>query len=94
LSQGQRKRLALLTAWLEDRPIYVFDEWASDQDPMFKEVFYRQIVPELKSRGKTVVVITHDDRYYQMADRLIKLERGKIELDRRITDVPLASSRQ
>ena len=94
MSQGQRKRLALLTAWLEDRPIYVFDEWASDQDPMFKEVFYRQIVPELKSRGKTVVVITHDDRYYQMADRLIKLERGKIELDRRITDVPLASSRQ
>ena len=94
LSQGQRKRLALLTAWLEDRPIYVFDEWASDQDPMFKEFFYRQIVPELKSRGKTVVVITHDDRYYHTADRLIKLERGKIELDRRGADLSLASSPQ
>jgi putative pyoverdin transport system ATP-binding/permease protein len=92
LSQGQRKRLALLTAWLEDRPIYVFDEWASDQDPMFKEVFYRQIVPELKARGRTVVVITHDDRYFQLADRLIKLERGKIELDQRVTHMPLASA--
>jgi putative ATP-binding cassette transporter len=68
LSQGQRKRLALLTAYLEDRPIYVFDEWAADQDPSFKNVFYREIVQELKSAGKTVVVITHDDRYFDLAD--------------------------
>jgi putative ATP-binding cassette transporter len=83
LSQGQKKRLALLTAYLEDRPIYVFDEWASDQDPMFKQVFYYQILPELKARGKTVIVISHDDRYYNLADRIIKLERGQIEYDKR-----------
>jgi putative ATP-binding cassette transporter len=79
LSQGQRKRLALLLAYLEDRPIYVFDEWASDQDPIFKEVFYHQILPELKARGKTTIVISHDDRYYHVADRLIKLERGVLD---------------
>ena len=56
LSQGQRKRLALLTAYLEARPIYIFDEWASDQDPVFKEVFYQQLLPELKSRSKTVIL--------------------------------------
>jgi len=84
LSQGQRKRLALLIAYLEDRPIYLFDEWAADQDPMFKEVFYYQILPELKSRGKTVIVISHDDRYYHLADRLIRLELGKIEYDRSV----------
>lgn len=83
LSQGQRKRLALLTAYLEDRPIYLFDEWAADQDPIFKEVFYHQILPELKSRGKTVVVISHDDRYYQVADRIIKLDYGKLVQDGR-----------
>jgi putative ATP-binding cassette transporter len=82
LSQGQRKRLALLTAYLEDRPIYIFDEWASDQDPLFKDVFYHQILPELKSRGKTVIVVTHDDRYYHLADRLIKVDRGQVEYDR------------
>jgi putative ATP-binding cassette transporter len=81
LSQGQRKRLALLTAYLEDRPIYLFDEWAADQDPLFKEIFYHQLLPELKARGKTVIVITHDDRYYSVADRLVKLEYGRIELD-------------
>jgi putative pyoverdin transport system ATP-binding/permease protein len=78
LSQGQRKRLALLTAYLEDRPIYLFDEWAADQDPFFREIFYQQLLPELKQRGKAVLVISHDDRYFHLADRLIKLDYGKI----------------
>jgi putative ATP-binding cassette transporter len=81
LSQGQRKRMTLLNAYLENRPIYVFDEWAADQDPQFKRIFYYELVPELKSRGKTVIVISHDDRYYGLADRLIKLESGKVESD-------------
>ena len=81
LSQGQRKRLALLTAYLEDRPIYVFDEWAADQDPYFKEIFYHHLLPELKANGKTVIAITHDDRYYDVGDRVIKLESGKIVYD-------------
>jgi putative ATP-binding cassette transporter len=79
LSQGQRKRLALLTAYLEDRSFYLFDEWASDQDPLFKEIFYTQVLPELKMRGKTVLVITHDEKYFHLADRFIKLDYGKIE---------------
>lgn len=78
LSQGQRKRLTLLTAYLENRPIYLFDEWASDQDPLFREIFYKQLLPQLKHRGKTVLAITHDDRYFHLADRLIKLDYGKL----------------
>lgn len=78
LSQGQRKRLALLAAYLEDRPIYVFDEWASDQDPVFKRVFYTQLVPALKRRGKTVLVVSHDDRYFEFCDRTIKLDYGQV----------------
>jgi putative ATP-binding cassette transporter len=81
LSRGQRKRLALLTAYLEDRPIYVFDEWAADQDPQFKEIFYRQLLPELKARGKTVLVISHDDRYFPVADRILRLEDGRLIAD-------------
>ncbi len=81
LSQGQRKRLALLTAYLEDRPIYMFDEWASDQDPVFKEIFYTQLLPELKNRGKTVLVISHDDQYFYLADRIVKLEYGQVKTE-------------
>jgi len=78
LSQGQRRRLALLVAFLEDRPIYLFDEWASDQDPPFKDLFYNRILPRLRARGKTVVVISHDDRYYHIADRRVHLENGSV----------------
>jgi len=78
LSQGQRKRLMLLIAYLEDRPIYVFDEWASDQDPLFKDVFYRSILPGLRAKGKMVVVVSHDDRYFELADRVIALESGHL----------------
>lgn len=84
LSQGQRKRLALLTAYLEDRPIYLFDEWAADQDPYFKEVFYLHLLPELKNKGKTVIVISHDDKYYHVGDRLIKLDDGNLSYDKQI----------
>lgn len=85
LSQGQRKRLALLSAWMDDRPVYLFDEWAADQDPAFKEVFYQELVPELARRGRTVVAITHDSRYFHLADRLVRLEDGRLSI------VPAAS---
>ncbi|MBZ4399334.1 cyclic peptide export ABC transporter [Myxococcus sp. MISCRS1] len=78
LSQGQRKRLALLTSFLEDRPIYVFDEWAADQDPVFRELFYREMLPALRDQGKLVFVISHDDRYFHLADRVLKLEAGQL----------------
>ena len=82
LSQGQRKRLTLLSAYLEDRPIYLFDEWAADQDPTFKDIFYTQFLSDLKAQGKTLFVISHDDRYFHLADRLIKLDYGSVTFDK------------
>lgn len=78
LSSGQRKRLALVSSYLEDREFCVFDEWASDQDPVFKRVFYTELLPELKALGKAVIVITHDDGYFDCADRILKLEDGGV----------------
>ena len=78
LSDGQKKRLALLVTFLEDRDIYIFDEWAADQDPMFKQVFYHHILPELRARNKVVVVISHDDRFFNVADTLMIMEEGKL----------------
>jgi putative pyoverdin transport system ATP-binding/permease protein len=78
LSQGQRKRLALVVAYLDNRPIYLFDEWAADQDPEFKDFFYTVLLPALKAAGKLVIAITHDDKYFDVADRLLKLDEGKL----------------
>lgn len=78
LSTGQRKRLALLVSLLEDRPIMSFDEWAADQDPEYRRYFYEQIIPELTRRGKAVIVITHDDRFFHLADVVLNLEGGQL----------------
>lgn len=78
LSAGQRKRLALVHAMLEERPVMMFDEWAADQDPTFRRVFYNEFLPELKRQGKTLIVISHDDRFFDTADRVIRLSGGKI----------------
>lgn len=78
LSTGQRKRLALMNAWLEERPVLVFDEWAADQDPTFRHIFYTELLPDLKRIGKTIIVISHDDRYFGIADHLVRLREGKI----------------
>lgn len=78
VSRGEQKRLALLSAYLEDRPFFVFDEWAANQDPFFKHVFYTQLLPELRARGKGVLVITHDDRYFAEASRVVRMDHGTI----------------
>lgn len=81
LSSGQRKRLALMAAWLEGRPVLVFDEWAADQDPAFRKIFYTELLPDLKRMGKTIIAISHDDRYFGAADRLVRLRQGSIVQD-------------
>ena len=78
LSDGQRKRLALLVAFMEQRNLCVFDEWAADQDPEFKQVFYTELLPELRSQGRIVVVISHDDKYFDQADQLVYMENGHV----------------
>ncbi|MBA1324283.1 putative ATP-binding cassette transporter [Pseudomonas sp. BIGb0278] len=81
LSTGQRKRLALVNAWIEERPVLVFDEWAADQDPTFRRIFYTELLPDLKRLGKTIIVISHDDRYFDVADQLVRMDSGKVRSD-------------
>ncbi len=76
LSAGQRKRLSLIAAMLERKPVYVFDEWAADQDPYFRAKFYNEIIPRLKAAGSTVIAITHDDKYFNCADRRFDISQG------------------
>ncbi|MDQ2105477.1 ATP-binding cassette domain-containing protein [Azospirillum isscasi] len=78
LSQGQKKRLALIAALLERKPVLVLDEWAADQSPYFRRKFYREIIPWMKARGITVIAVTHDDAYFDAADVQIQVEQGGI----------------
>lgn len=85
LSTGQRKRLALIVAILENRPVLVLDEWSAEQDIHFRNRFYTEIIPKLAARGQTIIAVTHDDRYWSGADRVIKLDLGWIMSDTRRT---------
>ena len=81
LSSGQRKRLALACVLLEDRPVLLFDEVAADFDHHFREVFYKELLPELKAQGRTILVISHDDRYFSVADRVLTMRYGQFVRD-------------
>ncbi len=81
LSKGQSKRLAMIFTQMENRSVWVLDEWAADQDPEFKDYFYKTLLRDLKAKGKTMVVITHDDTYFHCAERMIKFDFGKIVRD-------------
>lgn len=94
LSTGQKKRLALIVSLLEDKPIYIFDEWAADQDPIFRKFFYDTLLPELKARGKTVIAATHDDRYFYAGDRVLKMEMGQLVANGHSTNGGAANGRE
>lgn len=78
LSQGQRKRVALMLALAESRDVLLLDEWAADQDPQFRRVFYRELLPAFRERGHTVFAISHDDSYFEHADRLLEMRNGQL----------------
>jgi putative ATP-binding cassette transporter len=78
LSTGQKKRLAFIVAVLENKPIYIFDELAADQDPHFRKFFYREVLLDLRNQGKTIIAVTHDDKYFEVADRVLKMDYGQI----------------
>ena len=79
LSQGQRKRLAMLVAIAEQRDFLLLDEWAADQDPQFRRTFYRELLPRIQQMGVTVFAISHDDHYFERADRLLEMHNGKLK---------------
>ncbi|GAB6040678.1 ATP-binding cassette domain-containing protein [Endothiovibrio diazotrophicus] len=78
LSSGQKKRVALAMALVEEKPLLLLDEWAADQDPEFRAFFYTELLPQLKREGRTVIAVTHDDRYFHVADHLYRLEYGRL----------------
>ena len=77
-SKGQSKRMSMIFALMENKPILVLDEWAADQDPHFRKYFYENLIPQLRKEGKTIIAVTHDDAYFKYADRIIKFDYGNI----------------
>lgn len=79
LSTGQRKRLAYIVALLENKSILIFDEWAADQDPIFRRRFYEEFLEGLREQGKTIIAVTHDEHYFDKTKhRVIRMVEGQM----------------
>ncbi|ASZ14957.1 cyclic peptide transporter [Chitinophaga sp. MD30] len=81
LSKGQQKRLALVLSLLEDKPLIILDEWAAEQDPQNRSTFYHTWLQQIRDSGKTILAVTHDDDFFDLADRTIKFNAGRIVHD-------------
>ncbi|PZF77330.1 hypothetical protein DK847_08390 [Aestuariivirga litoralis] len=92
LSAGQRRRLALAVALIEDRNVLVLDEFVADQDPDRRTYFFRKMLPALKARGKTLVVSTHDLAWLDCCDRVFSFENGQMTELPRTPSVEAAAS--
>jgi len=77
LSGGQRQRVGLARAVLGDPAIVVLDEPNANLDDVGEAALVRA-VRDLKSRGKTVFMIVHQQHILAAADRVLVLENGQI----------------
>jgi ABC-type multidrug transport system fused ATPase/permease subunit len=76
LSGGQRQRIAIARALVRETPIMILDEPTTGLDAAATE----QVLTGLRElmRGKTTVLISHDPQLLESADRVVRLEAGRI----------------
>lgn len=78
LSGGQQQRVAIGRALMNRPELVLFDEPTSALDSKIGDKVVRLIRDEMKSRGTSAVIVTHDERITQYADRTVHIEDGRI----------------
>ncbi|MBM4359052.1 MAG: ABC transporter ATP-binding protein [Deltaproteobacteria bacterium] len=78
LSGGQRQRVSVARALAGGPPIVLADEPTASLDAQAGLLVTEMLRAMAKERGHTVVVVTHDNRIYHLADRVVQIEDGRI----------------
>ena len=82
LSGGQRQRVAIARAIAGAPPLILADEPTASLDAESGLMITEMLRELARERGHTVVVVTHDSRIFQLADRIVHIEDGLITQER------------
>jgi putative ABC transport system ATP-binding protein len=80
LSGGQKQRLAIARALAGDPEIILADEPTAALDSVNGRLVIGLLRDLARQRGRCVVVVTHDNRIFEFADRIVRIEDGRINI--------------
>ncbi len=78
LSGGQQQRVAIARALVHDPKLIVCDEPTSNLDNETGHSIMEILRGVAKSPDRALIVVTHDTRIYEFADRIARMDDGKI----------------
>jgi lipoprotein-releasing system ATP-binding protein len=81
ISGGQQQRTAIARSLINNPPIILADEPTGNLDSENTQTVYELLREINKEFGTTFILVTHDQRVAEMADRIIELKDGKIKMD-------------
>lgn len=84
LSGGQKQRVAIARALVTDPNVIFADEPTGNLDSK-SGIQVMEILESLHSKGRTVIVVTHETQTAEFANRIIRIKDGEVESDKAIT---------
>ncbi|WP_448269114.1 peptidase domain-containing ABC transporter [Nostoc sp. DSM 114159] len=85
ISGGQRQRLAIARAIINDPPVLILDESTAGLDPVSEAQVLNQLL--LHRQGKTTILISHRPRVIVRADWIVLLNQGKLQIQGTVEDL-------
>jgi putative ABC transport system ATP-binding protein len=79
LSGGEKQRVAIGRALMNQPDLVLLDEPTSSLDSHVGDQVVKLIRDEMKSRGTAAVIVTHDDRITHYADRVVRIVDGRVD---------------
>ncbi|PAV28198.1 hemin ABC transporter ATP-binding protein [Virgibacillus profundi] len=79
LSGGERQRVAIARALINDPKIILADEPTASLDSKRGREVVEMLADEIKTRGKSGIMVTHDERVLDLCDRVVTIRDGRLE---------------
>jgi putative ABC transport system ATP-binding protein len=79
LSGGQKQRVAIARALMNDPQLLLVDEPTASLDSKRGREVVQMLRAEVKNRGKAALMVTHDERVFDLCDRVIHIGDGKLQ---------------